>query len=257
MKYLLPVLLLIVSPASWPLERFSHDDWRVVLQACVDDHGLVDYHGLAGDRERFDRYVARIAIEGPESNPSLFPTEDDELAYYINAYNALVFQGVLDRGPEEESVWSGLISGFGFFQWMKVRVDGKTMSLDDLEDEIIRKKYRDPRIHAAINCASISCPRLPREPFTGPELDRQLDAAIREFVMSTNHVRVRNDSVEISRIFDWFEADFLDFEERQGTRNAVILDYINRYRPVEDRIDRDLAVRYIPYDKRINKQLQP
>ncbi|NJL27166.1 MAG: DUF547 domain-containing protein [Thermoanaerobaculia bacterium] len=166
----LSLLALLTAGHAAPVaaEEFSHADWTAVLARFVDEQGQVDYEGLASDRAIFDRYVRTVETTGPTSHPELFPTRAHQLAYYLNAYNALVFQGVLARGPEKESVWSGLISGYNFFVKMKVKVDGEETTLKKLEDDVVRARFEDPRVHAALNCASIGCPRLPREAFEAP-----------------------------------------------------------------------------------------
>lgn len=250
-----------VLALAWPLrtvaaETFSHADWTAVLQRFVDDQGRVDYHGLAADRAVFDRYLAKVESISPENRPELFPTREDQLAYYLNAYNALVFNGVLARGPEEESVWSGLISGFNFFSRMEITVGGKVTNLKQLEDDVVRARFGDPRVHAALNCASVGCPRLPREAFEPATLDAQLQSAMTEFVNNPLNCKVDEASrtVTLSKIFDWFSADFLDYERRQGTAQPVVLDYVNRFRASDQRIPRDFKVQFSPYDKRLNKQ---
>ncbi len=236
-------------------ERFSHAEWTAVLERFVDAEGRVDYEALARDRAGLDSWLARLARQGPKSTPSLFPARNDRLAYYLNAYNALVFQGVLSRGPEKESVWKGgLVSGYSFFVSMKVRLDGETWSLKALEDDLIRKGFADPRIHAALNCASIGCPRLPRDAFVPERLDAQLDEAMREFVEEDRNVAAdaARRSVTLSKIFDWFEKDFLDDERARGNAEPEIVDYVNRYRVSQPKLDRSFRVRYFDYDKRIN-----
>ena len=236
-------------------ERFSHVEWTAVLERFVDDTGRVDYDALARDRGGLDAWLARLSRQGPKSTPSLFPTRDERLAYYVDAYNALVFQGVLSRGPEKESVWKGgLVSGYSFFVSMKVRLDGESWSLKALEDDLIRKDFADPRIHAALNCASVGCPRLPREAFVPEKLDAQLDAAMREFVEDERNVAAdpARRTVTLSKIFDWFEKDFLSFERASGNPDPKIVDYVNRYRASKPKLDRSFQVRYFDYDKRIN-----
>lgn len=235
---------------------FSHQLWTETLQSFVDDQGLVDYEALARDRAGFDRYVSQIETQGPVSDPERFPRREDRLAYYLNAYNALVFQGVLSRGPESVSVWRGLISGLNFFVRMKITVGGRVMSLKKLEDDLIRKGFQDPRVHAALNCASISCPRLPREAFEPDRLDDQLDAAMQEFVNDPRHVRVElaSRTVFLSKIFDWYAGDFLDDEKARGRDRPTLLDYVNRYRDGDAQISRELSVKFLDYDKGINKQ---
>ena len=252
------ILLLLVSLLGLPAfatdnAGFSHDEWASVLDRFVDDEGFVDYDGLSKDRSALDRYVAAVGEAGPESRPDLFANDDDRLAYYINAYNALVFAGVLERGPERESVWKGgLISGYRFFVKRKWTVDGREMSLKFLEDELIREGFEDPRIHAALNCASVSCPRLPREPFLGVTLQSQLDAAIREFVGAQRNLQAAGRSVRLSKIFDWFKADFVKFEKEHG--GSDLISYVNRYLPPESQLSPDLEVSFFAYDKGINSQ---
>jgi hypothetical protein len=237
---------------------FSHADWQLILSEYVDEHGLVDYIGLSHNQAIFNRYLSRIEEVGPRSNPELFLTADDRLAFYINAYNALTFKGVLSRGPEEKSVWTGLISGYWFFEMMKIRVEGSSTSLKSLEDDIIRAEFMDPRIHAAINCASISCPRLSKEAFTGEHLDSQLDRSMSEFVSTKSNVEIKKNTLYLSSIFDWFEEDFVAYEEREGSVKGSdvkkVVHYINRYRSQDDQLDIDMRVRYFDYDKGINKQ---
>jgi Protein of unknown function, DUF547 len=251
----LTVTLLALSPAAAE-EAFSHEDWTAVLQHFVDDLGRVDYDGLAADRAVFDRYLEAIRSQGPNSRPERFPTREDRLAYYLNAYNALVFDGVLARGPEKVSVWSGTISGLAFFVRMKVRLDGEEMSLKHLEDDLIREQFRDPRVHAALNCASISCPRLPRRAFDPERLDSELDAAMREFVAAPSNCRVDDGDkiVRLSKIFDWFSADFVDYERSQGVARPRVTDYVNRYREADAQIPAGYKIKYFDYDKAVNRQ---
>ena len=252
------ILLLFYNhmTVSFGADEFSHELWSDVLSRYVDDDGMVAYEDLAANRFALDQYLDSIREAGPDTRPEIFGNREAELAYYINAYNALIFEGVLARGPEQTSVWRGLVSGYGFFVRMKVELDGATTNLKSLEDDIIREKFGDPRIHAALNCASMGCPRLPREVFNAEWLDRQLDAAMREFVTDPRHVRVdaAGGIVHLSRIFDWFESDFIEYEELRGNADAVLLDYINRYRGADARIAREMKIKFLKYDKGINSR---
>jgi hypothetical protein len=249
-------MLLALTTTAGAEEPFSHDDWTAVLEKFVDDRGLVDYESLAGDRAVFDRYIAAIEHSGPESHPQRFPSREDRLAYYLNAYNAQVFKGVLARGPEPTSVWRGLVSGLNFFVRMKIKIGGETMSLKRLEDKLIREQFEDPRVHAALNCASISCPRLPRKAFDPRQLDEELEAAIREFVADPRHCSVdpSRKMVQLSKIFDFFPSDFLDYEKSHGNTKPNMIDYVNRYRASDMQVPRSYKVKYLRYDKGINKQ---
>ncbi|MEM6455386.1 MAG: DUF547 domain-containing protein [Acidobacteriota bacterium] len=246
---------------------FSHATWTAVLQRHVDRDGWVDYVGLARDRADLDRYLASLRAVGPTATPDRFPTHDDALAYYINAYNALVFEGVLARKPATlKSVWGTFGIGYGFFVGMKVELDGLTTNLKKLEDVQIREGFGDPRIHAALNCASIGCPRLPQMAFEPATLDAQLDAAMREFARGAAHVQHTPGSREVglSKIFSWFQSDFVDWERAQAdsavdasaSDDRALVAYVNRFRDADAQLPTgaDLRVTFLPYDKGLNRQ---
>ena len=226
---------------------FSYADWNAVLEAHVDERGTVDYAALAAAPERLDRFLAEVERTSPEKEPALFPSREDRLAYYVNAYNAWVIRGVLVRGPEKESVWKGgLVSGYSFFVGMEIVLGGKKTNLKKLEDKTIRAVFADPRVHAALNCASRGCPRLPRKAFEPAGLDARLDEAMREFVSEDRNVSLDAAArrVTLSKIFDWYSADFLAFERKQGNPDASIVDYVNRYRAAGSAVPRDWTVRF-------------
>ena len=246
----------LLAPMSAPAHAadFSYDDWNAVLGKYVDDNGLVDYQGLAADRQHLDRFVALIETNGPKSDPGAFPTREHQLAYYINAYNAHVFKGVLGLSPDAKTVWGVTGTGLGFFVRMKVIVDGEKMSLKSLEDDIIRDGFKDPRIHAALNCASVGCPQLPRVPFLPERLDEQLEAEMTKFVNEERNCRIDRDAgtATLSKIFDWFRKDFEEFEAQRG--GGGLREYINRYRPADSQLSADLKLKFSKYDKSLNRQ---
>jgi len=250
--------LALLAPAAVPADAasFSHDAWSAVLERFVDARGQVDYRGLAADRSQLDSYLAALAATSPDNAPDRFASDDERLAYWLNAYNALVFQGVLARGPDTESVWGDGLFGLGFFTADRYVLGGVRYSLKRLEDDVVRARFRDPRVHAALNCASRGCPRLPRRAFQGATLDADLDAAMREFVAEPRNCRVdaARRTVTLSKIFDWFEDDFLERERRRGEPRPTILDYVNRYRDPRDLVPRDFRIRFADYDKRINRK---
>lgn len=249
-------MLLAILPTAASAASFSHADWTAVLERFVDDRGRVDYAALARDRTTLDRYLSSLERVSPDSSAAIFATPADQLAYWINAYNAIVVAGVLARGVDTASVWGDGFFGIGFFTVDRVRLGGRRMSLKALEDDIVRARFRDPRVHAALNCASIGCPRLPRRAFEGANLTTDLDAAMREFVSEARNCRVdlAARTVWLSRIFAWFEDDFVGFEKERGTPGPTVIDYVNRYRADDAQIPPGLRVRFAEYDKRLNRQ---
>lgn len=255
MRKLLAALTLFAAFAHSGEASFSYADWNAVLEAHVDERGTVDYASLAAAPERLDRFLAEVQRTSPEKEPALFPSREDRLAYYVNAYNAWVIRGVLARGPEKDSVWKGgLVSGYSFFVGMDIVLGGEKTNLKKLEDKTIRSLFADPRIHAALNCASRGCPRLPRRAFEPLTLDAQLDTAMREFVSEERNVSLDAPArrVTLSKIFDWFSGDFLGFEKKQGNVGSNLIDYVNRYRAAGAAVPRDWSVRFADYDKRLN-----
>jgi len=216
--------------------------WANVLKNYVNEEGLVDYEGLLNDRSRFDQFMA--LVESADITV-LNPTELK--AYWINAYNAITMKVILDKYPVKKII----LVNFGLV-WKKGRkaAQGK-YSLEHIEHKILRP-LGDPRIHFAINCASIGCPKLPQKPFYPLTLDEQLDHETVRFINDEEKVRIDRDQniVFHSAIFDWFAEDFLRVA-------PDILSYIERYIHEADRqyIDEnEVRVKAIKYDWNLNKQ---
>ncbi len=253
-------LSILSLPSAFADEDNAVQIWAQTLAQYVDNKGYVDYDGLHKSRADFDQFILVIQTTGPISTPKKYAGANSQLAYYINAYNAMVFKGVIDRGPEKDSVWKGWVSGLNFFVRMDIVVDGVKTNLKKLEDKTVRAQFKDPRIHAALNCASVGCPRLIQEPYVAEILDQQLNNAMREFLNDDMHVLVNaaKNKVGVSKIFDWYESDFLDYEHRQdnteGSKNSRLIAFINRYRDKPSRIPIDYKVHILEYDKAINSQ---
>ncbi len=257
---LLALTLFAAASSLFAAQNVDHSLWGRVLQQYVDDKGFVDYDGLLANRDKFDQYVQSLEATSPANDPTQFSSQQQQLAYYINAYNAMVFNGVLARGPERKSVWRGLISGLNFFVRMDITLGEEKTNLKKLEDKIIRAQYQDPRIHAALNCASVSCPKLIKQAYLPETLNQQLDEVMRGFVNDTLHVTIDSGkkAVALSKIFDWYGSDFIDFENAQGntagSKDSRLIGYINRFRAADNQIPMDYEVSFLPYDKGINTQ---
>jgi len=239
--------------------KFSYDDWNKVLGKYVNDKGRVNYAALAKDRAELDRFVAAVEKTSPKSSPEMFPAKNDKLAYYLNAYNAHVFKGVLEllaKDASTDSVWGALKTGYGFFVGRDIVVGGEKTNLKKLEDKEVREAFADPRVHAALNCASLGCPRLPKVAFDPEKLDQQLDAGMTEFVSEARNVTVDDaaKTVTLSKILDWFEKDFVAYEKAHGNPGGNQIDYVNRYRGALPKVPRTHKMKFFDYDKGLNKQ---
>jgi hypothetical protein len=259
----------VVGRAGAPGPAFSHAELDRVQSRFVDDRGLVDYEGLAKDPAELERYYLALETYSPDSHPELFPTTEDALAYWINAYNGAVLSVVLAYYPIA-SVTDvaapfplGLVSDkLGFFVLQTITLGGKETNLYALENGVIRDRYREPRVHFALNCASRGCPHLPREAFEGARLDLQLDRETRRFFAEQRNLRIDHDErvVYLSSILDWYDDDFIDWmEERRPERPTTLLEYASLYvsaeRVAELARARDYEVRFVPYDWSLNDQV--
>jgi hypothetical protein len=188
---------LAASPALANVDQRAYDQ---VLHTRVTN-GFVDYHALGGpaDRQALEGYLAGIA------DAPLPASRADRLAAWINAYNALVLQGILDGKSPASLLGRGM-----FFLTGKHRVYGQELTLTTLENDMLRKGFADPRIHAAIVCGSKSCPPLRSEAFVGAKIDSQLDDQMQRFLhdLTKNRFDKATKTLQLSSIFNWFKGDF-------------------------------------------------
>lgn len=221
------------------------EHWASVLEEYVDPHGRIDFRRLRTQSSDLDNYIDFVSRISPDTNPSMFQTPADVIAYHINTYNALAMQGVLDRDIPDN--FGSVFKRLSFFKLRKVVIGGKTTSLYDYENDLIRK-LGDERVHFALNCMVRDCPRLPDTPFTGANLDQQLEKAAQEFFSREKHIRIEHDkqTVYLSEILDFYTEDFTP-----SGKTSDLVPYVNKY--VEPDIPADYRVRFIDYDWGINQ----
>jgi hypothetical protein len=253
----LAVLALAALAAGAPASRAaapapSCDDFRQVLSAFVDARGLVDYRGLRGHRAALDRFVARLARVDPDAYSAW--SEADRVAFWINAYNALTLRAIIDHDPVDS-----IRKIPGIWDQLTFTVLGEPTTLQEIEDERLRKGFREPRIHVALVCAAVSCPKLRNEPYDGAHLDAQLDDQARAFLSDPRHFHIdrATHSVRVSEIFRWYAEDFApgalpagDAREDLGVRRFAA-PYLNE----SDRaFVREARIEYAPYDWALNER---
>ena len=224
----------------------------LVRKYAIDGGEKVDYAAWKNSPEdlaTLDRQVDLIARVSPDSHPELFPTNESQRSYWINTYNTLVLQAVLDYWPLESvrdvkiSFTSRVVPGKGFFYDRKVVVGGKQTSLYKFEKQVLRNQ-KDSRLHFALNCASDSCPVL--RPWEWS--DEQLDAAARDFINDRANVSIDDDTLYLSSIFKWYKKEFPD--DMYG--------YLQQYadsglgHQLQAAIDYNYRIRYRPYDWSLN-----
>lgn len=219
-------LLLACSQTIAPGTAPSHDpsaDWDATLARVVKRSGNVDYDALEADPDALDDYIGWLAV-----TPDPIPEGDAALARSINAYNAFVLKGVLANRPltsvRDVSVGIFAFSGAGFFKGLRFTYDDDVVDLSGFENEHIREDFKDPRVHAAINCASAGCPPLRAALYTSQDLNAQLDAAMTTFIATRS--RIEGEEAVFSEIFSWFNSDFIDWGE-----SATLCDYAAGFDP--------------------------
>ncbi|RAK65106.1 DUF547 domain-containing protein [Hymenobacter edaphi] len=231
-----------VPAGSAPVDHAAYDR---LLKKHVNAKGLVDYRGFKADEKALNQYLAQLSNNPPAASWS----KPEQMAYWINAYNAYTIRLILDHYPVEsiKDIGSKIKIPFVTTPWAAkfFSIGGEKMSLDDIEHGTLRKQFDDPRIHFALVCASLSCPRLRPEAYTAPRLDRQLDEQGRDFLRDPAKNKVGKTQAQLSRYFDWYRADW----EKNGQSVAR---WVNRYAATP--MDADAKVTYLDYNWSLNKQ---
>ena len=234
-----------------PAPSFAYGDWNALLAAVVAVDGKVDYEQLTVRRSLLERFVSQLGAMSPESHPAAFPTIEDQLAYWINAYNAFTLDAIVEEYPIS-SVWKSRDGQF--FQRRRHTAGGRAVSLDDIEHEILRGEFREPRIHFAINCGSNGCPPVRPVAYEGSDLRATLRAATEQFLASEWNCRIDHAArrVFISRIFKMYAEDFAG---RRGTSQEYrdgVLRFVADHTRVAFETIADYEVVYNVYDWGLN-----
>lgn len=271
---LLPGVLLLASCANLPFvgaenipvqaaidesKPFSNAEYTELLAQYVTNEGWVNYEQLQQNREPLDRYYAQLAAVTPETYKSW--NRNQQLAFMMNAYNALTLLAIIEQEPLKNSikdipgVWSS----------KKFQVAGESKTLNNIEHDIIRPIFNEPRIHAALVCAAKSCPPLRSEPFTAENVDAQLEDQVKKWLARPDsgfRIDRQENKVYLSKIFDWYgddwKPDFAAKDQFSGDdKQKAVLNFISNYVSAEDQAYLKAGkyqVSYLDYDWSLNKQ---
>ena len=210
---LLGATLVFVPLAKAQSFDHSHAAWTALLKKHVVLQGggkasQVRYAGMAGDRAALKAYLAQLSAVSPSGYEAF--SKPQQQAFLINAYNAFTVELILTKYPKLESIkdLGGLLTKPWSIKFVPLL--GATLTLDNVEHDKLRERGRfdDPRVHFAVNCASIGCPMLREEAFVAERLDEQLDEQAQRFLSDRSRNRVRDGKLEVSKIFDWYGGDF-------------------------------------------------
>ena len=255
------IVFLLVGMATGAEAGFDHQVWDGLLQEHVRliDEGRasqVDYQSMKADRDTLRNYLDALR-EVRQEQFYQWP-QNDQLAFLINAYNAWMVELILSEYPDITS-----IKELGtLFQspWKKkfIPLLGKTLSLDDIEHGLIRQpgQYDDPRIHFAVNCASVGCPALGSRAYGGATLDDQLDRATRLFLADTTRNRMEDGRLKVSSIFKWYRGDFEKGWRSTSTLGEFLALYADSLGLIPSQVAALVAGRvtvdFLDYDWRLN-----
>lgn len=254
--FFLVALFLFTGP-TFALTDFDHgySDWKKVLDRYAKD-GLVDYGALKNAAGDLDRYLEKVKTVSFEEYHRW--DNEQKIAFWINTYNALVMNAVVDNYPLKKGMH---LKAFVYPEnsvqqipdiWRRkvIRIFGRETSLDDIEHGILRKEFSEPRIHFALVCASSGCPRLRGEPYFPEKLSRQLDEEAVKFLSDPAKAQYDSgkDLLHLSPIFQWFRGDF----EKAGG----LFPFLRRYLPKETaaKVSSKTSIRWLGYDWSLNER---
>lgn len=218
----------------------DHQIWEELLQKHVSPDGKVDYIGLEKDKTLFSSYLKELSSHPPHSSWHV----DDQMAYWINAYNAFTIQLILDHMPVLSIKDIGgnvpMINSAWDIKFFKI--GGIAFDLNMIEHEILRKEFNEPRIHFVINCASQSCPILSNHAYTGGNLKAQIQRQSQTFLNDSTKNSISPDALLLSPIFKWYSDDFGSKSELLNLLESITGDTISPNVPID----------YMSYDWSLN-----
>jgi hypothetical protein len=235
-----------------------YDAYAQILKRYVNPKGRVDYQGLQANSQGLKAFNQSLGAVPTSAFQGW--SNADQIAFLINAYNAFTLQSIIDQQPLKASIRDIP----GVWRIRRFAVAGQSKTLDDIEHGMLRAQYKEPRVHAALNCTAMSCPPLRIEPYQGDRLDAQLDDQVRQWLSSPYGLRIdrQQNRVYLSAIFDWFGKDWIPtYGVTQGftgnEKQRATLNFISRYVSSSDRDylkQGNYQVSYMDYDWSLNQQ---
>lgn len=224
------------EPVANDVAAIDHSSWDALLQKHVSAEGNVNYEAFMEEMDAVVAYTDMLKANAPSDEWS----REEQMCYWINAYNAFTVQLILENYPIES-----IMDIDGGKPWDRewIAIGDKTYSLNNLENDILRPTYQDARVHFAINCASYSCPMLWNQAFTPENLEGQLEVLAKGFVNDPKRNAITADAPQISSIFDWYKDDFIT--------DGTVIDFLNKY--ADTQVNSDATIGYMEYNWSLNK----
>jgi hypothetical protein len=264
------VIFISTKEAASTGENISYSLYAKVLDSFVDGSSRVDYKRLKIERQNLDAFIRNLAVVDSVDFETW--TDEAKIAFWVNVYNALTLRVIIDNYPIKSSFFRSLsypknsIRQIGGV-WDKIffSVLGESYTLDQIEHQILRQEFSEPRIHMALVCAAKSCPNLRQEPYEESKLDFQLETQTRTFLSYGKNYSIDRDkrTIYLSSIFNWFGEDFIEvYTPESGFVDAnqkerAVLYFISLHVPEEDKryLEKgSYSIRYQKYDWTLNER---
>ncbi len=248
--------LMVVSASA---QQIDYSEYDRLTRKYVNAQGLVNYSGLKSELPALKTFIDQISAVSPESHSQLFSDGGEQLRYWMTAYNAWVLYIAAAEYPSKSSLWNFV----GLFRNRDIKLGGKALGLEDLEHKIIRKRYKEPRIHFYINCAATSCPPLWQGAIPQGKTWDVLNQSAKRFINDPRNVKFdpTTRKLQLSKIFDWFKDDFLTYlKEQKGIAEPHISQYLLMYldSPTREALEKipvgEISISYFSYNKSLNEQ---
>ncbi len=277
-RHLLAVQLVLVAALAPSLSADDavldslYSGYASALERFVGSSGMVDYRALKANRGGLDSFVENLSGSDRELQKNW--SEQERIAFWINAYNALTLKAIIDNYPIKSGFLASLIYPGnsirqidGVWDKLEFSVLGEPHTLNRIEHEILRVQFNESRIHMALVCAAMGCPQLRNEPYDGSRLDSQLESQTLKFLADPDKFRIDRDKgkVYLSSIFDWFGKDFVAAFAEIGPvndfdppRNAV-LNFIAGHLDTDRRdylAQSNYKLEFVKYDWSLNELSQ-
>ena len=241
---------LSLSPSIQGFDH-SHEAWTQVLQKYVKD-GRVNYKQLNHETDTFNIYLSQLsAVKSDELSQW---SREQKLAYWINAYNAYTIKAIIDHYPVKS-----IKKIPGVWKKLKFRAGGEKLTLDEIEHEKLRAELKEPRIHFAVNCASLGCPVLSDEAYRADRLDTQFEKSVKAMLNNKDQFRIDRDNkrIYLSKILEWFRDDFQAFKDVHSYgKNNGPLSFLLQYLPETEQNyirAKKLRIKWLDYDWSLNE----
>ena len=233
---------LLMAIFSFAQKAPSHQQWDKLVKKYVNEAGMVNYKGFQKDKSEFDAYLKTLSDNAPQKNWD----EKDQIAYWINAYNAFTIDLILQHYPVKsiKDIGGKIYKINTAWDIKFIKIGGEKYDLNNIEHKFLRRKFDDPRIHFAIVCASMSCAKLRREAYTGDKLEAQLEDQGKDFLNDKSKNNITADKAQLSKYFSWYKGDF--------TKKGSLTDFINKYS--KTKITDNTKISSLDYNWSLNEQ---